>query len=270
MGWETTRIIRIYPKNKSNDFSIVKFCKNIADTATGLTTHVLWSNNRLENCYDIKFESSKSAGELEFDSKEVDVWEIKSYDYGGTIIGFYNKENNSSNSISFRKAEFFFDEIKLDGTKRGVDAFLEVTSLKKDHKQEPIRINGKYHAGNHYQTIPLNNNVKGKTAQVDIDELLKLKGDCCWIDSFLQSKSLKIELDNFLEFVNGDVYENYFPGLDKIEFYYKNRCVKKIKWMPTKGYENGMWFHSSSDWWDNCANINWIEYQKKKTTENNA
>lgn len=270
MGWETTRIIRLYPKCDAINIDIVEFCQNIAKTATGLTTHVLWSNNKIENCYDVKFESSKSAGELKFNKNEIEVWEIKSFDYGETIICFHNQENNFTNSVLFKKAEFFFDEIKLEGVKNGVDSFLEIANLRNLWKQGCIKVSGKYNAGNHYQTVPLSNESKVRVAEVDLSELLMLRGNYCRIDNFVKNKKLKTDLADFIEFVNGDIYENYFPGLDEIKFYYKNRCVKKIKWMPLNDYEQGAWVHSSSDWWDNCANTHWLENQKKKTKKNKA
>ncbi|MFK7772362.1 MAG: hypothetical protein AB8F94_09485 [Saprospiraceae bacterium] len=267
MGWDTTRIIRLFPKSKLSHFDIVRFCKHIVNTSRGLT-HILWSKNEIENCFDIKFESSKSSGELDFDHKKVDVWELISHENGGTGIGFYGQDNSYQNRPLYSTADFFFDKLQVSGKKEGVNTFYEIIGFQNKLNQDFILIDGKYKGGSQYPTNPLGNSKEGKVSEVEINELLELRGMTCWIDSFDKQNNLELDLNGFLEFVNGDVFENYFSGLDQIEFYYKNRCVKQIKWMSRKNDEHGMWNHSSSDWWDNCANPNWIEYRKSNLKSN--
>lgn len=268
MGWETTRIIRLYPNVGLDEFDIIEFCNHIANSASGLSTHVLWVKNDVEKCFDIKFESSKSSGQLLFDSSLEDIWEIKPFDYGETTISHYVQKKNRYERVYKSIAFFKFDVIRLFGTIDSFDQFLEFTDIKKEKNKDVIHSVGKYTGGNHYQLIPLKQHKSEQVVQVKMSEFLLLRGDNSWIERIELLDSPQINLNKYFEFINRDVFENFFKGLDMIEFHYKSRCVRQIRWRPHKSYENGSWNHQSSDWWDNCTDVNWINFQQKRKSEN--
>ncbi len=270
MGWETTRILRIYPKEKFGRFDIVKFCENIARTASGLSSHVLWFKNVAENCYDLKFNSSKSTGDLKYDPKLADIWELKSADQGTTGIGCHHLPQWQEGEYFFDIAQFKFDHINIKGSPDGIGQLLETIGYptsEYDPTQEHFILDlpGHYEASNYYNTIPITHHPKSRVAKINQAEFLGLSGDTCFIEKIETHTENPIDLHDFLVFVNEDNYENYFKGLDTVEFQYNDRIVKRIQWISGKDEIRGGWIHSSADWWDNCMNKNWLGYYRAKS-----
>lgn len=270
MGWETTRIIRVYPKSKPSSFSIQKFCDQISKTARGLDSQILWYKNKTENCFDLKFNTSKASGDLVYNLKEVHLWEIRAHDSGGTGICFYNTEIPSTGSPYFKSAQFGFDKMLIRGTSNAIQEYCELVGLKQSEMHLEgsngvlnidLKLKGFYECDNYYPTR--NEKDKGqRISRINKEEFLKLRGDSCWIEKIKVNGYPDLNLNEFHELVYGDnMFFSLLLGLEKIEFYYNNRCTKRIQWQSKNNTDQGWWMQSSADSWDNCLNPNWLAFR---------
>lgn len=271
MAVTITKVIRIYPKNKSiKDINCFEICKHLAESASELSEKVIYYVNENENCLDIKYHSRRGSGELgiENDLENFDIW-LTSCGSGIDYTGMYVKKSYGGASL------YQFDEIRIMGEQKKLLESLYIPFFKPHGDRTPpyflkkaleeeinnkisFKQNGVYTASNSYK---IGEKYSRIPEQVSIKEFLKPRGEGSFIDEFLIYPSDNDGIEYLLKTVFDETDNQYdrgrFEHLTGIQILFKNRVVQEVIWDKT------FWRFSSSDWWDNCITPDWIEYKSR-------
>lgn len=281
MGWETTRNLRFYPKNGNLDsIDIASIIEGIIKTARSLSSQIVYSIDDHEKCYNLKFNSSKLSGEVVFDKNKVEVWDLLSFEDGGTNIGNISTMADFKNSY-YEIALFTFDQIKVRGKQSKLDFFykeflpyyeylLSEHIMTRNEYEATINMIGFYTANNQHNTGNSKRRKKRKefVCLVTENEFQENYTASGLFEDVIMNRNRGLKINELIQFLDNFEYENIFEGLESIDFLYENRMVKKVEWMewqdkktnPKKGH----WQYRSSDWWDNCVNPKWKDFKEKK------
>lgn len=285
MGWDTTRVLRFYPKDGVlGSINIERIVEEINATAKSLSNEIVYSKNTFENCYDLKFNSSKLSGEFSFSQETTEVWDLISFEEGETRIGNISEMTEFKNTY-YKTALFTFDEIVINGVPEKLTSFFEkyfplysAPALKEviDNRgtQVVMSTNGIYTSNNQHDTGGSVKKRKGKKpiraiSQDEFYEQCEVNG---LMEEIVHSEESLIELEELITFFKNIECENPYKYLSSISFNYKNKEVKSVKWIEQENkYTNQKrkyWEFKSADSWRNCVNPLWNEFRKIKTDEN--
>lgn len=277
MGWNTTRNLRFYSKNNDiGSINIESIIEEISNTARSLCSEIVYSKNDHENCYDLKFNSSKLSGRLIFNRATTEVWDLLSFEDGPTQIGNITEMTGFDNSY-YETALFTFDEIILKGEQKQLESICKEFFPEKKHVNPHIKkidsdtefslkLTGLYKANNQHDTG--NNKRRQKTKKTS-----SLVSDSEFQGYFtvdnLFEEIIRVESDlsklrEFLQYLEEFENENPFEGLERISFRYKGQNVKEVQWIEWENQytdrKRTYWNYCSGDGFRNCINPKWSEF----------
>jgi len=279
MGWDSTRILKFYPKNGNlESINIEAIVDEISASVRSLCNEIVYSKNNYENCFDLKFNSSKLSGEFTFNKQTTEVWDLLSFEEGGTQIGNISEMTEFENTY-YQVALFTFDEILISGNPGKLSSFFEeyfpsykyLASKNKFETRDNIvniNVSGFYTANNQHDTGKAKRRKKYKQpicliSQEEFHEQYEVNG---LFEDVIPSQGNWINLKKLLMFFDNIEYENPYESLKSISFNYKNHEVKKAEWVEWENeYTNqkgSYWKFLSGDGWANCVNPFWKEYKK--------
>lgn len=276
MGWEATRQLRLYPKDgRLEHVDIESIVWHIENTARSLSSEVIYAINDAQNCFELKFNSSKLSGDIIIDTNLIRCWDILSYEEGGTLIGEVTQDLSSYNV-----ALFAFDEVAIIGEQAKLkdfyDEFIPIfnrASLKKKFVRSNtgmrIIMAGYYSATNQHDTGNSSRRAKTKEKSklIRLEEFREIYPvNDLFVDVI--PRAGKIHLEKLNNYFNQLETVNDYEGLKSILFFYKNRLVKSVKWTEWEdeftNKSGAYWSFHSADSWQNCINPNWIEFRNEQ------
>lgn len=283
MGWETTRRLKLFPKNRIlESIDVESILADINATVASMSDQIVFSTNEQEGCYEISWNSSKLSGNFNINSITTHAWDLMSFEDGPTLVGRIN--GNEFDHSNYEPALFAFDEIRIIGNFEQLENFYDTylptwktlvdnNQIEIEANKSTIKCNGSYTAGNQFDIgdkkrrkklkETINRAPNNSTLHYTLNETDQI---------FEEVIGTMFKLNEFVKRTQENEHVNPFPNLEKIEFYYRNRIVKSLEWFQWENKfinkSGGLWKNKSADYWDNCVNIKYREFLQHNEKSN--
>lgn len=278
MGWDTTRRLKIFPKNGNlESIDIESILQGINSTVRSMSEQIIFSTNLNEVCYEVSWNSSKLSGEINFNEETTIIWDLASFENGPTLIG--KATNQHFDSVNYETAIFTFDEIRIIGNSEKLETFFTTyipnwkylvkhNQFIIDGDNSTLYQNGYYTAGNRFELgdKKRRNKLKERINREFNNTKLNYTLNHTF-QIFEEVFQTNFKLLDLIKFTQENEYSNPYSDFKRIEIYFKNRIIKQLEWYQWENIHtnrNGeLWKSKSADYWDNCVNINYIEFINK-------